>query len=140
MATNIPSPLSVREKLVQYFESKPDIEFVMIFNPLMETAQQPLTNYDLAIQLPLHYTLLDIFHVKRKLYDDLYCLLSTEKINIVALNDCPRLYQKVIFNTGSPLFVRNRKLYHHFIESFSMIHNIFYKIHCSETRDITSWN
>lgn len=106
----VPSGYS-REKLFSkistYLNTRSEISFAYVFSPLANTEYRALTDFDVAVQLPVYYTRHAVQEKKRHLTGGLSLFLPTDNFTIVAFNDCPEPFQKIILQTGTLVFNRH---------------------------------
>ena len=114
---NAPEP-QVIAALQQYFAHRQDIDFVYLFNPLQGSGRETWTDYDIAIAFHPACSLPEIFIAQIDIHKALRTELKTEKLVVVAINDCPLEYQKRIYETGTAIEIKNRHAHAIFCQAF----------------------
>jgi hypothetical protein len=109
-------------KISNCFQARPEIFFAYIFSPLDHTPYESYSDFDVAVQMPVYYDQNAILEEKLLLTDKLLFVLPTENFTLVAFNDTPSAFQKIILSTGVLIFNRHPHAHNCFVASLIRRH------------------
>ncbi|MBM4306849.1 MAG: DUF86 domain-containing protein [Deltaproteobacteria bacterium] len=103
------------EALIQYFQKEPSVNLAFLFGSRAKGNEGGISDWDIGVYFkPAEYLEIETereYLGENKIWSDLIDLLETDEVDFVVLN---RVRASLIYNvlrTGTPLIIRDRRLY-----------------------------
>jgi len=91
------------QELTNFFRSIDSINFAYLFGSIVRGDTNELSDIDIAVMLDESLSKKDMFNKELDLISELTCVLKSDKIDLVVLNDAPLLLKYNIIKDGHVL-------------------------------------
>lgn len=91
------------QELANFFRSIDSVNFAYLFGSIVRGDTNELSDVDIAIMLDESLSKKDMFNKELDLISELTCVLKSDKIDLVVLNDAPLLLKYNIIKDGHVL-------------------------------------
>jgi len=103
------------EQLKKYFEGKDSVLLAYVFGSKSRGTSRSFSDWDIAVYFkPYQYCELETrreYPEEHKIWGDLERMLKTNEVDFLVLNRASPSLVFTVLNSGTPLAVKNRKLY-----------------------------
>lgn len=96
------------KKLKEYFDKQKDVLMVFVFGSFAKGREMKESDFDIGVYFKSKQ---ENFEKEDRIWSDLSKIIDDKEVHVVCLNEAPAILISDIFKSGTPLVIKDKKLY-----------------------------